>query len=139
MAVPKRRTSKARKNKRRANWKLEVPGMIKCSNCGADLKIDDSRMLKYCPYCGREVEMEEQVPDTVMGVMRSFGKSLLSQRAEQKRYEREHASEIAEEKRKTAREERKHMVKMLSIMMGGMTALALVMFVTMRLFPGLFA
>ena len=75
--------------------------MLKCSNCGADLKIDDSRMLKYCPYCGREVEMDEQVPDTVMGVMRSFGKSLLSQRAEQKRYEREHASEIAEEKRKT--------------------------------------
>ena len=113
--------------------------MLKCSNCGADLKIDDSRMLKYCPYCGREVEMDEQVTDTVMGVMRSFGKSLLSQRAEQKRYEREHASEIAEEKRKTAREERKHMVKMLSIMMGGMMALALVMFVAMRLFPGLFA
>ena len=32
MAVPKRKTSKARKNKRRANWKLEVPGMIKCAN-----------------------------------------------------------------------------------------------------------
>ncbi len=31
------------------------------------------------------------------------------------------------------------MVKMLSIMMGGMTALALIMFVAMRLFPGLFA
>lgn len=113
--------------------------MLKCSNCGADLKIDDSRMLKYCPYCGREVEMEKEGSDTVMGVMCSFGKSLLSQRAEQKRYEREHAAEIAEEKRKTAHEERKHMVKMLSIMMGCMTGLALIMFVAMKLFPGLFA
>ena len=38
MAVPKRKTSKARKNKRRANWKLAVPGMVKCSNCGELIK-----------------------------------------------------------------------------------------------------
>ena len=36
MAVPKRKTSKARKNKRRsAVWKLEVPAMSKCDRCGA--------------------------------------------------------------------------------------------------------
>jgi len=38
MAVPKRKTSKARRDKRRANWKLEVPGMVKCSNCGELIK-----------------------------------------------------------------------------------------------------
>ena len=112
---------------------------MKCSNCGADLKIDHSRMLKYCPYCGREVEMEDQAPDTVMGVFRSFGKSLLSQRAEQKRYEREHAREIAEEKRKTDLAEKKHMMKMLLTMMGAMTGLAMIMFLFMRLFPGVFS
>lgn len=30
MAVPKRRTSKTRKNKRRTHVKLAVPGMTKC-------------------------------------------------------------------------------------------------------------
>ena len=33
MAVPKRKTSKARRDKRRANWKLEVPGMAECPKC----------------------------------------------------------------------------------------------------------
>lgn len=34
MAVPKRRTSTTRKNKRRTHLKLKVPGMVKCSHCG---------------------------------------------------------------------------------------------------------
>ena len=35
MAVPKRKSSKARKNKRRSNvWKISVPGFSKCSQCG---------------------------------------------------------------------------------------------------------
>jgi large subunit ribosomal protein L32 len=33
MAVPKRKTSKARRDKRRANWKLFIPGMIECPQC----------------------------------------------------------------------------------------------------------
>ena len=34
MAVPKRKTSKARRDKRRSNvWKLEMPGLVKCSHC----------------------------------------------------------------------------------------------------------
>ena len=32
---PKNRTSKARRDKRRANWKLSVPSLAKCSKCGA--------------------------------------------------------------------------------------------------------
>ncbi len=33
MAVPKRKTSKARRDKRRANWKLVLPGMATCPRC----------------------------------------------------------------------------------------------------------
>ena len=31
MAVPKGKVSKSRRDKRRANWKLEVPGMYRSS------------------------------------------------------------------------------------------------------------
>ena len=35
MAVPKRKVSKARRDKRRsAVWKLDAPALSKCSNCG---------------------------------------------------------------------------------------------------------
>ena len=36
MAVPKRRTSKARKNRRRTHFKLVVPGMNPCPECGVN-------------------------------------------------------------------------------------------------------
>ena len=36
MAVPKRKVSKARRDKRRSSvWKLSAPGMTKCPKCGA--------------------------------------------------------------------------------------------------------
>ena len=47
MAVPKRRTSKARKAKRRTHFKLASPGMTVCPNCG-ELK----RSHHVCPACG---------------------------------------------------------------------------------------
>ena len=54
MAVPKRRTSKARRDKRRANWKLAVPGIIACPQCGE--LIMPHRVCKTCGYYkGREV------------------------------------------------------------------------------------
>ncbi len=54
MAVPKRKTSKARRDKRRANWKLSVPGMVECPQCG-ELKLPH-RACKACgTYKGREV------------------------------------------------------------------------------------
>ena len=35
MAVPKRKTSKARRDKRRSNvWKLNAPALMRCPNCG---------------------------------------------------------------------------------------------------------
>lgn len=47
MAVPKRRTSKAKKRMRRTHFKLEVPGMNSCSQCG-ELKLSH----RVCPSCG---------------------------------------------------------------------------------------
>lgn len=48
MAVPKRKTSKARRDKRRsAVWKMEAPALSKCSNCG-ELKLAH----RVCGNCG---------------------------------------------------------------------------------------
>lgn len=49
MAVPKRKVSKARRDKRRSNvWKLSVPGLIKCPQCN-ELKLPH-RVCKSCGY-----------------------------------------------------------------------------------------
>ena len=48
MAVPKRRVSKARRDKRRSNvWKMEAPALVKCSQCG-----EYKRSHRVCPACG---------------------------------------------------------------------------------------
>ena len=48
MAVPKRKTSKARRDKRRnSHWKLSLPGMTKCPNCG-----EYKRPHRICQSCG---------------------------------------------------------------------------------------
>jgi large subunit ribosomal protein L32 len=48
MAVPQRRTSKTRRDKRRTHFKLAVPGMVKCEQCG-ELKLAH-RVCKVCGY-----------------------------------------------------------------------------------------
>jgi large subunit ribosomal protein L32 len=48
MAVPKRRTSKAKRNKRRAHWKVNMPGMATCPQCG-ETKLSH-RACKHCGY-----------------------------------------------------------------------------------------
>lgn len=55
MAVPKCKVSKARRDKRRSNvWKLAVPGLAKCPNCGE--AVLPHRACKACGfYKGREV------------------------------------------------------------------------------------
>ena len=41
MAVPARKTSKAKKNKRRTHYKLTIKGLNECPNCG-----------EICANCG---------------------------------------------------------------------------------------
>jgi large subunit ribosomal protein L32 len=48
MAVPKRRVSKARRDKRRSNvWKMDAAALVKCPNCG-----DYKRPHRLCTACG---------------------------------------------------------------------------------------
>ena len=55
MAVPKRKTSKARRDKRRAQHGIEAPRLTVCPNCGSP-----TRPHHVCPNCktyrGRDVE-----------------------------------------------------------------------------------
>lgn len=49
MAVPKRKVSKSRRDKRRnSHWKLSLPNMSKCPRCGA-MKLNH-RMCSACGY-----------------------------------------------------------------------------------------
>ena len=47
MAVPKNKVSKARRNSRRANWKLTAPNMVECPQC-REYKMPH----KVCKSCG---------------------------------------------------------------------------------------
>ena len=55
MAVPKRKISKQRRDKRRSShWKLDMPGIVKCPSCGAF--VLPHRACKACGnYGGRKV------------------------------------------------------------------------------------
>lgn len=49
MAVPKRKVSRARRDKRRsAVWKIDAPNFTRCKSCG-ELKVAH----RVCPNCGR--------------------------------------------------------------------------------------
>ena len=48
MAVPKGKISKARRNSRRANWKLDMPGIVECPQCH-QMKLAH-RVCKNCGY-----------------------------------------------------------------------------------------
>lgn len=55
MAVPKRKTSKSRRDKRRSSvWKLELPGMTKCPKCG-EYNLSHRVCSKCGTYAGKEV------------------------------------------------------------------------------------
>lgn len=55
MAVPKRKVSKQRRDKRRSShWKLDMPGIVKCPACGEF--VLPHRACKACgTYGGRKV------------------------------------------------------------------------------------
>ena len=50
MAVPKRKSSTARRDKRRTHYKLRSPSTTKCSHCG-QLKMSH-RICDNCGYYG---------------------------------------------------------------------------------------
>lgn len=60
MAVPFRRTSKTVKRKRRTHFKLDMPGVAKCPNCG-EMTLSH-RVCKHCgTYRNKEViKMDEE-------------------------------------------------------------------------------
>jgi large subunit ribosomal protein L32 len=47
MAVPKRKTSKSRRDKRRTHWKLAARGIALCPHC-QEAKFPH----RVCPHCG---------------------------------------------------------------------------------------
>ncbi|MFO7246096.1 MAG: 50S ribosomal protein L32 [Thermaerobacter sp.] len=47
MAVPKRKMSKARRDKRRTHYKLRAPLLSECPNCH-ELRLPH----RVCPHCG---------------------------------------------------------------------------------------
>ncbi|NIR02393.1 MAG: 50S ribosomal protein L32, partial [Gemmatimonadales bacterium] len=47
MALPKRRHSRSRRNKRRAYWRLRAPNLSPCPDCRA-LRLPH----RACPACG---------------------------------------------------------------------------------------
>ncbi len=60
MAVPKRRVSKTRRDKRRSSvWKMNAPELQKCPNCG-----EFKRPHRVCAECGyyngRQVVVKEE-------------------------------------------------------------------------------
>lgn len=59
MAVPKRKHSQARKNKRRSNvWKLATPNFSRCTQCG-ELKVPHHVCGNCGYYKGKEIVKHE--------------------------------------------------------------------------------
>ncbi len=57
MAVPKRKISKSRGRKRRANYKLVKVGMAKCAHCTEAIVPH-----RVCPHCGYYAGVEVVQP-----------------------------------------------------------------------------
>ena len=106
---------------------------MKCENCGASLEVDQLKQVRFCPYCGAQIEIKEEVPETMAGALHGIAKSYFNQAADKIRYNREHASEIAEQKRKEKDEEAKRTRKIMMCMMGGLVVVMVIMVLVMRL------
>lgn len=59
MAVPKRRTSRSKRDSRRAHIKLKTPALSECSNCGAIIQPH-----RICPECGHYKGVEVMEMET---------------------------------------------------------------------------
>jgi len=47
VAVPKKRTSRQKRDQRRANWKISPPNVTRCASCAAPVLSH-----RICPACG---------------------------------------------------------------------------------------
>ncbi len=72
MANPKRRHSRSRRDKRRANWKLQEPSFLNCTNCG-NLVMPH----RACSVCGHyngqiavmiKIKKEKESPASVQEI-----------------------------------------------------------------------
>lgn len=61
MAVPKRKVSKQRRNTRAANWKLETPNLVECSQCH-ELKLQH-KVCKSCGYYDKKQVIDTSAKD----------------------------------------------------------------------------
>lgn len=59
MAVPKAKVSKARRNSRKANWKISTPSMMECPHCH-EQKLAHKVCAKCGYYDGREVIAQKE-------------------------------------------------------------------------------
>ena len=58
MAVPFRKTSKSRRDKRRTHFKLSVPGMVRCPECG-EWKLNHRVCKTWGAYKGRAIVSQD--------------------------------------------------------------------------------
>lgn len=59
MAVPKKKVSKARRDKRRSSvWKLDLPVMVRCSHCG-EFNLNH-RVCSKCGYYKGKVVLKKE-------------------------------------------------------------------------------
>lgn len=101
---------------------------MKCQNCGAELETKQG--LKFCPYCGHEVNMEQRMPETIPGAVYGIAKGIIDEVGKQLQYQREHAEEIEERKKQRERENLKQGLWILIvsvILIGGIIAFCMYM------------
>ena len=64
---PKNKSSKGRRDKRRANWKMSAPTLVKCSKCG-ELMMPH----RVCKNCG---SYKQKVPSFYYGIKKGKNQS----------------------------------------------------------------
>ena len=69
--VPKGKVSKARRNSRKANWKISTPSMVECPHCH-ELKANH----RVCKKCGNSYHIVNRMPK-VEGICDGCGSPLI--------------------------------------------------------------